>query len=435
MISNVVESNDSGSEEVIDLTSPPSTPLRSNISSPEDGGDHLLPPPVAAALAAAAAAAAPAGTAVAEPLVAPVEPLWYASRTVARGGLDFATDIEMHIYKSNRREKRKAPDSSSEEEDGNKAKYSKSLEHQPGVVLCPLSKSLMVDPVIAEDGITYEHDMIKEWVRDGSTTSPIDRNVVISVIYRNIAVRKATEELVLAGMIPEDETREYLAAKGEWYFDRGDHEAAARMGMQEAQLVMSCNREKAQDHESAVKWAKEALANPYDNKVRALSLFQMGRLIFAYGPSAMTTCRKVLQGCLDLFPADSPQRLASTAMLSCCVYMKGDYRLAFKLAIESKSRLALLTLGALHFHGLGGLPEDHEAAFNCFKLLSEESDEKERKVAPEIYFAAQAKYGWMLTSGRGCSVNVRMGMGLLQDCCEKRGEEGGDMFVESFNGV
>jgi hypothetical protein len=49
--------------------------------------------------------------------------------------------------------------------------------------LCPISNGVINDPVIAEDGVTYDRLSIQEWFRSCSqrglpTTSPITRAIV-----------------------------------------------------------------------------------------------------------------------------------------------------------------------------------------------------------------------------------------------------------------
>ena len=62
---------------------------------------------------------------------------------------------------------------------------------------CPITTELMVDPVIATDGETYERAAIEEWFALGKTTSPmsgdeIDPSVIFSNkrLWRQIAAWK-----------------------------------------------------------------------------------------------------------------------------------------------------------------------------------------------------------------------------------------------------
>ena len=63
----------------------------------------------------------------------------------------------------------------------------------------------MVDPVIAEDGNTYDRAGIKRWLQT-HTTSPLDPSCALTIngLRLNRAVREAIETLVESGDIDED---------------------------------------------------------------------------------------------------------------------------------------------------------------------------------------------------------------------------------------
>ena len=59
--------------------------------------------------------------------------------------------------------------------------------------LCPISQDIIVDPVIADDGMTYDRFYIEEWV-SRNNTSPITREVISNkfidnTIYKSIIAR------------------------------------------------------------------------------------------------------------------------------------------------------------------------------------------------------------------------------------------------------
>ncbi len=57
-------------------------------------------------------------------------------------------------------------------------------------LLCPLTLELFRDPVLAQDGHTYERDAIEEWIRK-TGTSPITRQPIsIQHLISNITVKK-----------------------------------------------------------------------------------------------------------------------------------------------------------------------------------------------------------------------------------------------------
>jgi len=60
----------------------------------------------------------------------------------------------------------------------------------PDEFFCPISAEIMIDPVMIEDGHTYERDSIEAWF-EKHDTSPLT-NVVIKTkqMFPNLALRK-----------------------------------------------------------------------------------------------------------------------------------------------------------------------------------------------------------------------------------------------------
>ncbi|XP_014783061.1 WD repeat, SAM and U-box domain-containing protein 1 [Octopus bimaculoides] len=53
-----------------------------------------------------------------------------------------------------------------------------SLKEPPDEFLCPITREIMRDPVIASDGYTYERTAIESWIKSGSTRSPMT-NIIL----------------------------------------------------------------------------------------------------------------------------------------------------------------------------------------------------------------------------------------------------------------
>ena len=51
----------------------------------------------------------------------------------------------------------------------------------PATFVCPISLSLMLDPVVAADGCTYERSHIERWLRAGHATSPLSHEPLAHV--------------------------------------------------------------------------------------------------------------------------------------------------------------------------------------------------------------------------------------------------------------
>jgi hypothetical protein len=55
--------------------------------------------------------------------------------------------------------------------------------------VCPISFKLMSEPVVAQDGNSYEHSEIQTWLTNNST-SPMDRTEILDkTLYKNIALK------------------------------------------------------------------------------------------------------------------------------------------------------------------------------------------------------------------------------------------------------
>ena len=57
-----------------------------------------------------------------------------------------------------------------------------------GAFECPITQQVMLQPAIAQDGHTYEHDAIEEWL-DTSNRSPITRATIGRFLAPNYALR------------------------------------------------------------------------------------------------------------------------------------------------------------------------------------------------------------------------------------------------------
>merc|ERR1712146_23627 len=65
----------------------------------------------------------------------------------------------------------------------------------PDGFLCPITGEIMKDPVIDNEGISYEREAIKEWLRRGNTTSPITRQPLqLCDLRPNVDLRKSIED-------------------------------------------------------------------------------------------------------------------------------------------------------------------------------------------------------------------------------------------------
>jgi len=77
--------------------------------------------------------------------------------------------------------------------------------------VCPISQSLMVDPVIAADGHTYDHAQIEAWFRRSNpATSPQTREPLADRrLIPNLALRRTIEHLVESGRLDAEVCAEW----------------------------------------------------------------------------------------------------------------------------------------------------------------------------------------------------------------------------------
>ncbi|KAK9830341.1 hypothetical protein WJX72_011142 [[Myrmecia] bisecta] len=59
---------------------------------------------------------------------------------------------------------------------------------------CPITQDIMSDPVIAEDGHTYERAAIEEWFKTHDTLPMTNAVVTSKVLIPNISMRRLVED-------------------------------------------------------------------------------------------------------------------------------------------------------------------------------------------------------------------------------------------------
>lgn len=131
----------------------------------------------------------------------------------------------------------------------------------------------MVEPVLAEDGHTYELAELRKWLALNST-SPFDPSCRIdsSKLRPNRAVKTQIEELMASGELDNSlcvaySDRKHLLSPehAQQLYDEGSVEEAAELGLPEAQGKMAdrCYSGRfgvPKDLAKSVEWAKKAAA-------------------------------------------------------------------------------------------------------------------------------------------------------------------------------
>ncbi|CAF5013749.1 unnamed protein product, partial [Rotaria socialis] len=61
-------------------------------------------------------------------------------------------------------------------------------------VSCPITLSLFRDPVVAQDGHTYERAAIEEWIRKNGTSPITNKQISLEHLVPNYAIKKIVEQ-------------------------------------------------------------------------------------------------------------------------------------------------------------------------------------------------------------------------------------------------
>lgn len=68
----------------------------------------------------------------------------------------------------------------------------------PSEYKCPISQEIMVDPVVASDGNTYERHPFERWISGGKVVSPLTNLPLASITaYPNLNLKKLIEQFVM----------------------------------------------------------------------------------------------------------------------------------------------------------------------------------------------------------------------------------------------
>ena len=111
----------------------------------------------------------------------------------------------------------------------------KETPETPNGLKCGITQELMFDPVMAEDGMTYERAAIVEWLKNHDT-SPIIPSIKISLagLRRNVGLRSGIDRYVASDAIKPETKASYKAscdeARTEKLFEEGKIEEAAKFG-------------------------------------------------------------------------------------------------------------------------------------------------------------------------------------------------------------
>lgn len=136
---------------------------------------------------------------------------------------------------------------------------------------CPITKQVMVDPVVAEDGLTYERSALQKHLNTSAvspvTNEPISRAVVenkllLKEIFAQVKTWDAAEQakwMARRKVVKERRERDQKKHAKE-LFDNGEYEAAGNLGYAKAQNHLGGIYFDQEDYAAAKTWWELAAA-------------------------------------------------------------------------------------------------------------------------------------------------------------------------------
>lgn len=282
--------------------------------------------------------------------------------------------------------------------------------------MCAITQELMLDPVLCEDGNTYERTAITEWLSTHNT-SPLDPSCKLDVsrLMPNRAVKTQIEELVASGELDGDlcegfKQRQFESSPeyAQTLYDDGQVEKAAELGLPEAMGFMAerCyfgTGGSAKNIGQSVKWAKRA-AEAGDK----LGQFRLGHAYYEgegglpkdWACAALCHEKAANQGHVlaMLFVGDLRKRggkgLTKNHELSAGWYQK---------AAEAGDKIGMYHYGLALFKGQGA-PKNLPGAREWFTKAADHND-----------VDAMRRLGTMMIKGEGGALNIGEGFALWEE--------------------
>jgi len=280
----------------------------------------------------------------------------------------------------------------------------KKMSHEQ--FLCPITHSLMVNPVQASDGWSYEFNAIARWCED-HYTSPLDPSIYIDIgqMKPNRALRDAIQTFVESGDIDETVAREWketatLRESASQLFRDGRIDEAAVLEYPDAMGELASRyysgRNVIQDIQASLHWAhKAALAGNGQGQFRMGYAFHTGEGREKNWTEALKFYTMAFQNGITA---------ASTNITE--LYRDGGFGVeknASKMVEwcgRSTTSSSLHLLAMCYYNG-EGIPINHAEARRQFKASSDNIE-------------SQYMLAMMLLRGEGGNVNLVEGVRLLE---------------------
>jgi len=297
-------------------------------------------------------------------------------------------------------------------------------------LLCPITHTLMVDPVLADDGHTYERSSIEEWLLK-NRTSPLNPNKRMKVarLAPVKILRESIEALVETGAIEDKLSDCWKEKKNElnlnWVkakklYDEGRILEAAKLGLPEAQGKLShryyFGKEGVEkDLCQSLEWARKAARGG-----NRWGQFRMG-LFYDVGITGVLTSDR--SEAISYYEKAAEQGCGDSMHNLGCIYNYGGCQLHhnylqkaafwYEKAAKMNQEHSLITMGELCYKGKG-VTKNHKVAREWFEKAIDVIDTNSN-----IWLKANYKLGRMMARGEGGSKDIAQGITLIQKAASK----------------
>ena len=329
------------------------------------------------------------------------------------------------------------------------AKRFKASEQVTRPLLCPITHELMVDPVLAEDGHTYERSSIEEWL-SRKNTSPLipNKKLLKSKLVAVQRMHETIEALVETGAVEDKLSDSWKKKKkaldlfqANILYDEGKVLEAAKLGLPIAQGEVSMwyffghNGVEKDLHES-LKWARKA-AEGGDS----IGQFRLGWFYSKGIPGILTR---------DVSEAISWYEKAAkkgneVAMLKLgSIYENGGCELDeifflqkaafwYEKGAENSNGICMFEIGKFYYEGKG-VEQNHRVAREWFEKCLNSYNIFFKRFYITLDIQVKFLLGKMMVRGEGGPKDIISGIGYMQDAASM-GHSNARKFVKAIESL
>jgi hypothetical protein len=270
-------------------------------------------------------------------------------------------------------------------------RFRSTIEESADELLCPITQSLPLDPVVAEDGKIYERHAIESWLklnlRSPATNLPMGKKLLPATQIRNMI-----ERMVKSGALPEDKTTEWkkrlndqkLVADLRSKAEGGDAASAATLGSAYANGHLGLTKDIAKALVYATQAAKARIAGGMDTLAH-IYFYDAERKNLAL--SLRWASAAVALGCnrsMSILYTFHKQGLMGMP-----VDMEEAFKSLFSLVVVQKigNSRGMRDLALMYANGEGTTPDMDKAAEWMRKVIAKDSECADARIARDWLIA------------------------------------------------